>query len=507
VAVAGTSDIETAARLAPTLAGLGHRVSLIVRPADAVRARGVRGVDVVPLPDLDVEVSPGFLAGSYALYQFLREGGFDAVVFNLSEGPGYCTARAKQLGQAFAATVLVQWCTRPPALRGLTEQRAFVSKGALGRAITERLALELADSVVLDDQTLLDWMRADGWALPPRSLFAPGAADPGRNEEVWRTALAPDGPARNGDGENARPLVTVVVPRYERTTYLPHCLDGLARQSYPALEVVIADDGSPSRAAAAQLAELEARSWPWPLRVLRLPRGGVGAARNAAWRTASGELVAFVDDDDVAFEELVEVLVRGREASGVDVVAAGARFFRGDAAPRPQRGDVVRIPLGEPRELGLFSNQYGPPTCVWPRELLHRLGGFSEAQGLAEDWELLARATAGGARVAGTPDPLYWYRQTAASRFSAAPLVHRDETLPAIAGLFAATLPDGARLMPLLATTAYEELERRKREARPRHRALASRGGLLVQRARHVYADEGLRAVLRRGVAFLWRRR
>jgi hypothetical protein len=249
---------------------------------------------------------------------------------------------------------------------------------------------------------------------------------------------------------------------------------------------------------------VEARSWPWPLRVVRLEHGGLGPARNGGWRAASGDLVLFVDDDDVPFDDLVDTLWRARAASGVDVAVAGARFFRGEGAPVAHEGDVVRISLCEPRELGLVSNQYGGPVNLWPRGLLERLGGF--AAGPTEDWELLARAVLAGARLATPPDPLYWYRQTPGSMYSADPAAHRDLGVPVIAARFAEQVPESMRLLPHLAAGAYSELERRARAGKPRWRTLLDRGGVLARRARDVREDEGLAGVAR-GALRLARRR
>jgi cellulose synthase/poly-beta-1,6-N-acetylglucosamine synthase-like glycosyltransferase len=240
------------------------------------------------------------------------------------------------------------------------------------------------------------------------------------------------------------------------------------------------------------------------LRVLRLPHGGLGAARNGGWRAASSDLVLFLDDDDVAFDELVATLVRARAVSGADVVVGGARFFRGEGLPIARADDVIRISLCEPRELGLISNQYGGPVNLWPRDWLERLGGFASMP--TEDWDLLARATYAGARLTTPPDPLYWYRQTPSGMYSADPLAFRDAGQAARTGHLAEHLPDEWRLLPQLAAGAYSELERRKRLARPRWRTAAERGRLLAKRARQVRSEEGISAVARQLVRFARRR-
>ncbi len=92
------------------------------------------------------------------------------------------------------------------------------------------------------------------------------------------------------------PLVSVVVPAYDVAAWLPACLDSLLAQTHRALEVVVVDDGSPddSAAVAASYAERDRR-----VRVVRRPNGGLGAARNTGTAATTGELLMFVDSDDV----------------------------------------------------------------------------------------------------------------------------------------------------------------------------------------------------------------
>lgn len=438
---------------------------------------------------LDVEVTPAYLTESYALYRSMRASDLPALVLPSAGGIAYCSERARQTGSAFGTTPIVVECDEPLLRRLQRDKRAFLSKNLLGQAMAERLSLELADAVVCADPDLLEWFEREGWTLPRRI----GSAD--ELGDVSHPTL----PA-----SSERPLVSVVVPYRDRTRYLPYCLEALARQTYPALEVLIADDGSTSAEALEQLRGIESRSWPWPLRVVQLEHAGLGPARNGGWRAAAGELVTFIDDDDVAFDHFVETLWRARVVSGADVAVGGARFFHGDGAPSAHRGDVVRISLCHPHELGLISNQYGGPVNLWPRALLEQLGGFHAEAG--EDWDLLARATFAGASIVTPPDPVYWYRQTPGSMYSADPAAFRDAGVPFISARFADQLPRELKLVPQLAAGAYSELERRGRAQRTRVEAARERARLLARRTAQVWSDEGAMGVAR-GAARLIRSR
>jgi glycosyltransferase involved in cell wall biosynthesis len=89
------------------------------------------------------------------------------------------------------------------------------------------------------------------------------------------------------------PLISVVIPTYNRQAQLDACLAALARSTYPTdqFEVIVVDDGSQ---APARLAEGLA---PMDVRIFRQSNGGPAHARNQGIQAARGALIAFTDDD------------------------------------------------------------------------------------------------------------------------------------------------------------------------------------------------------------------
>lgn len=121
-------------------------------------------------------------------------------------------------------------------------------------------------------------------------------------------------------------LVTVVVPIYNVGAYLAECLDSLARQTYPNLEVVLVDDGSTddSAAIAAGVAGRDPR-----FRLIRQPNRGLGAARNTGIDAGGGEYLTFVDSDDVLPPYALEVLVGALERTGSDFASGNVALLTG----------------------------------------------------------------------------------------------------------------------------------------------------------------------------------
>lgn len=93
-----------------------------------------------------------------------------------------------------------------------------------------------------------------------------------------------------------QPLVTVVIPTYNRGYCLQRCLDSVLSQSYQNIEIVLIDDGSEDDTAelVKRLSDSESR-----IRYTHQHNQGVSVARNHGLRLARGEFVALLDSDDV----------------------------------------------------------------------------------------------------------------------------------------------------------------------------------------------------------------
>lgn len=105
-------------------------------------------------------------------------------------------------------------------------------------------------------------------------------------------------------------LVSVVIPTYNRAKLVQRAIDSVLSQTYSNMEVIVVDDGSTDDT----LREL--RSYDGRIRVLSQPNGGPAAARNLGIAHACGELIAFLDSDDIWVEEKVERQVRLLESVG-----------------------------------------------------------------------------------------------------------------------------------------------------------------------------------------------
>ena len=195
-----------------------------------------------------------------------------------------------------------------------------------------------------------------------------------------------------------RPFVSVILPTYNSASFLPDAVASIRLQRYQPLEIIVVDDGSTDRTADA-VAALEGAD----LRSLRQENRGPGAARNAGLAAAQGEIIGFLDADDLwpahKLARQLEVLsadpavdvVHGRTQALVlvDTSAAGERRFAPYAAP-------------------WYSTQLG--SALYRREIFARVGGFDPGLKTSEDFDWFLRAREGGAKVVRTPEAALLYR-------------------------------------------------------------------------------------------------
>lgn len=122
-----------------------------------------------------------------------------------------------------------------------------------------------------------------------------------------------------------RKLVSIIIPVYNCSDYIPCSVGSASQQSYPMIEVIIVDDGSTDNSGEVcdRLAELDGR-----IRVFHTPNQGAAGARNFGLAKASGKYILFLDADDYLETNGVEVLVQAMENSGSDIVIGS--FFKVD---------------------------------------------------------------------------------------------------------------------------------------------------------------------------------
>ena len=226
-------------------------------------------------------------------------------------------------------------------------------------------------------------------------------------------------------------LVSVVIPAFNAASTIGDCLESLLGQTYRPLQIVVVDDGSEDETEAAL------RGFGDHIEVVAQVKGGLAAARGAGMMRARGRYIAWLDADDICLPESVEQRVAVLEARP-DVVAVSTGFEAFDAkATRPDvhlesyyarikeaehglashypdvdriglGGKTVDLRVGELYPSILSGNVIHPPTLMFRRSLLDRIG-FPDRSLISPDQEYIVRIARAG-DCALIPRPLLRYR-------------------------------------------------------------------------------------------------
>ena len=112
--------------------------------------------------------------------------------------------------------------------------------------------------------------------------------------------------------------VSVILPVYNTSAFLEHCVRSILNQTLKSIELIIVDDGSTN--GSGRMAD-EYASQDDRVHVIHQENAEVDVARNLGITSAKGEYIAFIDSDDYADERLYEVLYHAIKESIADVVS------------------------------------------------------------------------------------------------------------------------------------------------------------------------------------------
>ena len=210
------------------------------------------------------------------------------------------------------------------------------------------------------------------------------------------------------------PLVSVVVPTYQRAAFLGETLDSVRSQTVATdLEIIVVEDGS--REAPDALTKHAGKfEYVWQ------PNQGVGVARNAGAARARGAWVAFLDDDDLWSPEKLErqlALAARHPETGLVHTDHLALVDGTLQVPRrtPPRGSV---PTGWVSSALMLSNFVVTSSTMVRKSDFDRVGGFTSNREWAEDLDLWLRLSR-VCQFGFVEEPLTIYRDHAQSLSSA----------------------------------------------------------------------------------------
>lgn len=431
----GSARAELLDKLQEEILRHGHTAIVASPSASGVIVRESGGTQShAPQDEIDL---PELVAGSesqkvaYRTYYWLREKHFDIVIAPLLASPIFYAVTAKSQGINFSSTVFCVIGDRLTFLECNLKKRMPEELDDLINDDIERKSLGLADIGIFQTAEASGWVQTHGWPSPRLALRFDRATSPELSEtsqaryfiskivswtEVERSIK---GRTLEKDSQGDKlPLVSACITHFNRPRLLRQAVESLRLQTYQRLEIIVVDDASSDPEAIRALDEVAMELEQNGGRLIRHEVNRyLGAARNTAVRSASGDYVLFLDDDDYAKPEQVATLVAVAMKTGADVVNSFCDRLFEDEPPRAGMKARERwLMLGNAPGVGIFKNYFGPASALFKKQSFQSIGGFTESRGVGhEDWELFAECSLSGLNLQLVPEALFWYRQTAGS--------------------------------------------------------------------------------------------
>lgn len=220
------------------------------------------------------------------------------------------------------------------------------------------------------------------WQYPPRPLSVTTVVRPGNDDDL--------------------PSLTLVTPSYNQAAFIARTLESVLQQGYPKLEYVVQDGNSPDGTrhilAAFSQSGVVVRSEA---------DGGQGDALNRGFAGSRGEIMAYLNSDDLLLPGSLHLVGRYfRDHPEVDVVY-GNRLIIDETDAEVGRWI---LPAHDPDVLR-FVDYVPQETVFWRRRLWERTGAHIDAtMQFALDWELLLRFQDVGAVMHHLPDLIGIFR-------------------------------------------------------------------------------------------------
>lgn len=214
----------------------------------------------------------------------------------------------------------------------------------------------------------------------------------------------------------SQPLISIVIPVYNVEKYLNDCINSILNQDYKNLEIVLVDDKSTDNSGV--IADKYARENE-AIHVIHKPKnGGLAAARNTGIEISTGDIVLFVDSDDILRRSACELVARKFVANKCEVVYYEFDLFNS----LPNFTNTVERPNSQLVEKNCFSlrslkgddrfNIFPASACKLAigRKLLNRVN-FDEDIKRCEDYPFFYKTLLLAKRICYIDEYLYFYRQ------------------------------------------------------------------------------------------------
>ena len=200
---------------------------------------------------------------------------------------------------------------------------------------------------------------------------------------------------------NNNPLISVIVPTYNRENRVINTIESIVNQTYKNLEIIVVDDGSKDNTQQVVENYLK-KTGVTNLRFIRQANAGAPAARNHGFSLSNGTYIVFFDSDDLMLEERIEKQITAILKEGTQCSGCGFYYNR-------VTGDKYLPPVVNNNLLELFVKRElrgSTQSWMYHRELISKVNGFDEKLKCFQDADLFSRVVMLNPKVSIVQEPL-----------------------------------------------------------------------------------------------------
>lgn len=209
------------------------------------------------------------------------------------------------------------------------------------------------------------------------------------------------------------PLISIIIPCFNAEPFIGATIESVLAQTWRNLEIIVIDDGSTDGSWSAIQRFRES------VFAIRQKRGGACRARNRGAEIASGQLLMFLDADDLLGPSALTHLV---DAVSDNAGIGSCQWMRleyvyGDWIDR--NSNVSLYPPSDDYLADWLTGWFIPPCALlWTREAFHSTGGWDEELHANQDGDLVIRALLNGIAIKTVPKGTAYYRSHGTNRVS-----------------------------------------------------------------------------------------
>jgi glycosyltransferase involved in cell wall biosynthesis len=204
-------------------------------------------------------------------------------------------------------------------------------------------------------------------------------------------------------------LVSIVTPSYNQAAYLEETIQSVLNQTYEDVEYIIIDGGS-TDGSQEIIRQYENKLKYWQSKKDK----GFADAINQGWMRAGGNILAYLNSDDLLERYAVQKAVQAfLDSPDADIVY-------GDTTMIDEKGNPLRVFQSEPFDIGaVFKTWFDPirqPSAFIRKAVMDEFGGVDENYQFCADFEYWIRIAGGGARFLYIPEVLSKSREHASAK-------------------------------------------------------------------------------------------